>query len=624
MPRVTTPPGNIPRPQQNRIEMGKFKGVDFTSGVVNVDPSRSPDAVNMMPDDDGYPRKRYGYDTVREYSGAVHGAYRFVFDDVNKQLVHAGNMLYDYDTSAVLYSAMASSPSCAVQLGGKLWIVDGSTYLVYDGTTVRPVSEIATVPIITVSKAPNGKGGATSYKPVNLLTGKRTDSYLGVAGETAYTLSFNGLSPTLVTAEILDGNGNWQPKTETTHFTVNRTAGIVTFTTAPGASPVAGEDNVRITYETATSGVDKINHCRFCILYGVNGALDRVFVAGNPEDPNVDYWSEFNDPAYMGDTFYGVLGQEGSPIMGYGVLNERLVTYKAAEENERNVFLRSGQLDEEGFAVFPISNVLQGEGPVSSRSFASISGEPVFLTRRGVFALTPGDITGERYAQSRSYFINRKLRAESGLENAAAVAFGRFYVLAINGVMYLLDTEQRSYAGKSPFSTYQYEGYYWTGIAAVCVWVRDNVLYFGTADGKVCRFKTAGTSADYNDDGRPIACRWTTPLLNLGIWSNLKTVTGVWVVTQPYTRSSAEIYYSTDRVEDFFVRKANTDIFDFADVDFARWTFNTLDTPTITAGRRKAKKVKVFAVQVRNAELNEPMGIFAIQIDSKVAGRIRR
>lgn len=165
--------------------------------------------------------------------------------------------------------------------------------------------------------------------------------------------------------------------------------------------------------------------CRFCILYGVSGALDRVFAAGSPDEPNVDYWSEWSDPAYFGDVSYSILGQESSPIMGYSVLADTLVTHKQGEENGRNAFVRKGELDSDGFAVFKITNVIQGDGAVATRSFASLNSEPLFLTARGVYALTPSDVTGERYAQERSWYIGAALTYDAdgdGVVDRAAAA----------------------------------------------------------------------------------------------------------------------------------------------------------------------------------------------------------
>lgn len=527
--------------------------------------------------------------------------------------------------AAEVYAGMNDAASCAVQMNGKLWILDGKTYLCFDGEAVRPVSEEATVPLITIAKAPNGQTGATSYQPVNLLTGKRTDSYLGTQSDVDYYLSFGDLASGEVTVETLDEDGAWQTMAQS-GYTVDAQLGKVHFSAAPGESPVEGEDNVRITYETAAKA-QLVNACNIAILYGVNSALDRVFMTGDPAYPGTDRWSEWNDPAYIGDINYGVLGSDACPIVGYSVLSGLLVAHKENEENGRNAFVRAGTLDDEGNAQFLITNVVQGEGAVAPGSFASISSEPLFLTKRGVFSLTSADVTGEKYAQNRSFYLNGALQRESRLSEASGLVWGRFYVLAApgSGRLYLLDTERKVYESRAPASSYQLEGYFWTGVNAVKLWQQNGQLRFGTQDGKVCEFWPAdGVSGHYNDDGRPVAARWTTPLMNLGVWSNLKTVTGVWVVGQPHARSGGEIYYATDKLYEKLARSYNIDVFDWNDIDFTRWTFNTLDRPAITNARKKAKKVKLFQVRVENARESEPFGIFAIHIHYRVGSKVKR
>ena len=633
MPKRIVENESIPEVSTRAVTLEKFRGVDLSSSVTNVAATRSPAAPNMMPSTDGFPVKRPGWHAVLTLEGEVHGAYTLVKNGTAHRLVHAGTTLYKVtvgedgaETAAAVYAEMADRESSGVQLNEKLWLLDGKTYLVYDGETVQPASAVATVPKITIAKAPNGKSGATSYLPVNLLTGKRTDSYRGTEetkAETVYYLSFNALTDTAVTAQVLQADGSWAAKAEGTDFTVDRPLGKVTFKTAPGKSPVDGEDNVQITYEVADRA-DTINKCRFCILYGVSGALDRVFAAGSPDEPNVDYWSEWSDPAYFGDVSYSILGQESSPIMGYSVLADTLVTHKQGEENGRNAFVRKGELDSDGFAVFKITNVIQGDGAVATRSFASLNSEPLFLTARGVYALTPSDVTGERYAQERSWYIGAALTREQALEKACATVWGRFYVLAVNGTLYLLDGAQKSYESKNPYSTYQYESYYWPGIPATCVWVEAGALRFGTAGGEVREFWPGTLAGQYNDGGQPVTAYWCTPLMNLGTWSNVKTVTNVWVVGKPYSRSGGEMYFITNKDYERLGRSYNIDIFDWNDIDFNRFTFNSLDGPVVVPMRKKAKKIQTFQLKVENARPNEPFGLLAIQINFKVGGLVKK
>ena len=216
MPKRIVENESIPEVSTRAVTLEKFRGVDLSSSVTNVAATRSPAAPNMMPSADGFPVKRPGWHAVLTLEGEVHGAYTLVKNGTAHRLVHAGTTLYKVtvgedgaETAAAVYTEMADRESSGVQLNEKLWLLDGKTYLVYDGETVQPASAVATVPKITIAKAPNGKSGATSYLPVNLLTGKRTDSYRGTEetkAETVYYLSFNALTDTAVTAQVLQAD----------------------------------------------------------------------------------------------------------------------------------------------------------------------------------------------------------------------------------------------------------------------------------------------------------------------------------------------------------------------------------------------------------------------------------
>lgn len=647
--------GNLSNPTVYMKTLERFRGVDLSSGETACAEYRSPDAMNMMPDKNGYPVKRPGYKTEAKLEGTVHSAFRLNANGKELELVHAGTKLYRMDTKEPVYEEMADTESNAWQIGSRLWIVDGKKYLCYDGETVRPVEEIATPAMITISKAPNGLDGATSYKPANLLTGKRIDSFLGTEEDDEYTLSHKGLkTESTVTVRLLGTDGVWYEDTGTeggdveveidgagvfVTFTVDKVLGKVKFSQPPGKSPLDGEDNVRIEYEINNDKADVINRMRAGIVYGVGGAMDRLFLTGNPDEPTIDRWSEFKDPAFFPDLNYGEMGQDGAPIIGYSVMGDALVAHKKSEKEGRNAFVRRGELDEAGEAVFRITNVITGEGAIAEKSFQSFGGEPVFLTKDGVFALTPSDLTGERYTQLRSYFLNGALLREKGLETAKSCVWGQFYCLAVNGKIYLLDNEQKSYESRSPNSSYQYEGYVFDGIKATALWVnRSGRLSFGTEDGKICVFGDPLEGSDGTDytgmeetEPVPVGAWWSTPLLTLDSWSNLKSVKNVWVAAMPYGRTSGEIWYSTDKkvldlaktYETELVREYDVGIFSFTQTDFDDFTFNANGRGMIFPTRKKAKKVKMFQVIVKNMKA-QPFGLLAIALQYTKGGRIKK
>ena len=64
-------------------------------------------------------------------------------------------------------------------------------------------------------------------------------------------------------------------------------------------------------------------------------------------------------------------------------------------------------------------------------------------------------------------------------------------------------------------------------VPAQCLTVLDDELWFGTADGKLCRFRQAEEDDAYCDDDAAIDAYWRTPTLPLGDWGRGKTVRDV-------------------------------------------------------------------------------------------------
>ncbi len=598
-----------------------FRGVDMNNSPTNVDPSRSPAAPNMIRDQVGKVRKRMGYKTVATApnGGRVNGVYRLG----EEALVHAGDKLYRWDgeTAFTELGAMADARSRGFVFDQKLYLLDGTTYQVYDGTTLAAVSENAKVPTIIISRNPSG--GGTTYEALNLLSRKWTESFLGTETDKTYQLTTEELDSDPVTAEVMNTDGEWVEKTEGTDFTVDRAKGTVTFSTAPGKPPVTGQDNVKITAAKTREGyLDRVNHCTMFAVYGVGGAADRVFLSGNPEQAGMDYYSAYEDPTFIPDTSYTKLSRDGSRVVGYAVLNNALAAFLDGAADGRNVVIRTGSLDNSGEAIFRITNTLIGENAVATDSFAFCGKEPLFLTNQGVYAITAEELTGEKYSQERSYYIGSALQEADGKEDAFGVVYRDFYVLSLAGDLYLLDLQQRTYEKNSPYSSYQYECYYWPGIQARVLWVDGDALCFGTADGKLRRF---GTNVDdpesYNDDGEAIDAYWETSDFDGKAFFHSKTFTSVSCRLAAAVLTGVKIFAQKRGIwSQVFDAKERARYFDWSYIDFAKFVFSADQTPRTLFGKIKIKKVDKVRFRLQNKELNEPFGLYLFGLEWREPG----
>lgn len=595
-------------PAKSRFAVDEFRGVNFTDTPGLVDKTRSPDAPNMIRDVPGKVRKCMGYERMAEYDGRINGYHERRGDA--EGLVHAGSKLYK--GSAVLYDGMADSRSRSWQMGDKLYIQDGKALLVYDGTRVKKASEGAYIPTLTIAKSP--AGGGKEYEALNLLQPAFIELFAGDGTAKSYQLSFGGLDSTAVKCWILDSSANWAEKTEGTDFSVNRQTGTVTFTAAPGKSPITGEDNVKIqACRTVAGYADRINKCTLGILFGVSGNADRLFVSGNPDGDYIhyDWYSGQNDPTYWPDTAYSTVGAANSAVMGYTVINNYLAAIKDDREPERNIVIRQGNLvDNE--PAFPVYNTLQGPGAVAPWSSAYLKTEPLFLTNLGVYAVTTSDISGEKYSQNRSYYLDGKLRKEPGLQNAFGFVYNDLYWLCLNGKAYILDGLQPLSTDRSaPYSTRQYAGFYRTNLPARVMWEKDGRLWFGSESGKVYRFYAdTADPASYNDDGAAIDAWWTTGYIYGGAFERNKIFRRISVLVDSLPVTSIELLTRRKGIWESVRRESSgTRYHSWKYTAWSKWTWRIDETPKSLVTKAKIKKADKAQYRFRNAELDEPFSI---------------
>lgn len=626
-------------PARNVVKIETFKGVDLNSSPSNVEITRSPNAPNMMRDVPGKVRKRQGYERIAQFSGKrINGVHilRSAEKNEEKVLIHAGDSLYL--EGKAIYTGMADERSVGRQFYGKLFIFDGKKALCYGefeteetaaaetetdkeekpkAFMVKPLEDAAYIPTVIISRKPTG--GGTTLEPLNLIGRKWKESFLSDGTAKVYQLTAKDLDADKVTARIMTKEGEWTDKKEGTDFTVDRKNGTVTFTTTPGASPVTGYDNVEITAAKTRKGyADKINKCKIISLFGVNGAMDRMFLSGNPDFPNRDWYCKMADGFFWGDLWYSTLGQDGSAIVGYSIINDRLAAHKSDAEEGRNVILRKGEMGEKD-ATFPIIGTLTGRGALGSHTFGYLGSEPLFLTDIGIMAITAADLTGEKYSQSRSYYIDNALTAEKGLANAYAYIWRDFYLISTGGGrVYLLDGLQKSYERDNPYSSFQYECYVWENVPARVFWEdAEGRLCFGDAAGNLFRFFDDVTNQkSYNDNGKAISARWDTAELSGKLFYKNKNFRRLDFVLAPAIATGAKVFAQVKGVwSEIFDSGARAMYFDFTHINWERINFSTDDTPRTIGGKIKIKKVDKVAFSLRNEQLNEPFGIYSLAME---------
>ncbi len=645
MPKITV--SYARKSRLSEVKISRFRGVDLSSPPAHVDSSRSPDAPNMMPDFSGKPVKRPGYAEFQEYGAKIYGVFLLNLSSGTKRVVHAGTGLYLDNPEHPLASDMNEAYSAAVQFGEKLWIFDRAHYRVLgyfenpDYNAGNPASEptiwqlreaadFAYEPTVTISRDPDG--GGTPYEPFNLIGTRFTDSFLATATATVYQLSYDGIEGGSAVVRKLGASSTaknkvWVTLTEGTDYTVDTALGQITFASAPGVSPVTGEDNVVVSAgKTIPEYAAMIADCRVCTLFGAEGAENRVFAAGNPDYPERDWYSQMDNPAYFGETWYADLGAGSSRIMGYSHVGNLLAVHRENAEGNGNVILRTGEISE-GEAVFPVTNILKGPGAVCTRGFGSLGGEPLFLTGEGIYALTEKDATGEKYAERRSFYIDKALTAAGNLAGACASVWRNFFLLSVGTRLYLLDGSQRDYASGEPYSNYQYECYYWENIPATVVWAEGDGLFFGGADGRVFRFDLAdaddGTDGYYKDCGAAIEAHWDLPAPAGNDFYADKALCYLAVQLEPHPRTSVKVEAKVRGVwKTVWQQSAVFRYFKWSALSWPAFSWQSDDGARTFGRKRLLPRLDKISIRIGNAVAGEPFGLYAVGLEYTESGKL--
>ena len=571
------------------IMIDRFAGVDFASHPTKVDWSRSPDACNMIANDAYFPVKRTGYRCETQFQEEIFGLHRLGSDI----LCHTGTELWklaEDSTKTKLYTGMNRHKSASFLMNGKLWLLDGKTYLVYDGKTVQPVRDTAYVPTTTIGSPP--AGGGTSLEAVNLLTPKRINTFVGDGKSTIYQLDTTYIDIDSVQCSDFPVR------------MVNTVTGEVTFEQPP--PDAGGIANVIITF-AKTADDQVIDKCTICGMYG--GKNDtRVFVSGNADEPNCDWQSGLYDPTYFPDTGYTRIGSDASAIMGYARQYDAQIVLKSDGQDAKQ-YIRTFVLDENDRPSYPLRQGAEAAGAVSADAVDVWDGIPYYVSYQGVMGIYGTNVNEQRVIAGISQRIDPKLCREPLNHAVSCVWNGRYY-LAVGGHCYVADNRQME--NNIP------EWYYWDHIPAVCFLPdSEGKLWFGTADGRVCTFASPSDLQRYDDDGVPIRAWWSTPLSTLGEWSKRKTILSCHPVLMPYGYSGAQVCYRTERMMES-VRETAFSQFTFAAIDFSRFCFRSAEAAVPVAVHRRIRQVRLFQTVVRNDHAGEPFGLLGMTVRYQV------
>lgn len=295
---------------------------------------------------------------------------------------------------------------------------------------------------------------------------------------------------------LYDGQGNQ-------HGYIDIEKGILYIFDSINIEPPNGvQDNITVTYSPYE--VDEtITHCAFGCRFGYQGR-DTLFLSGNPKYPNKDFYSYTvkEDFTYFPADNIETFGSPSTSVKAYLHISDgTLAVLKESSRTEPSIYYRGVSYNTNELGVttiqYPVKAGASGEGAINAYTCGNLQGDNLFVSENGIFGLTLSEnvVVNERYAKERDKFIHAKV-IKHNLANAVATVYQGKYLLAVDGVCYVMDSRFKSTSQEDADDTFSYECWFWDNMPIHCFCVYNNELYFGTKDGKFCKFK----KDSYTDD----------------------------------------------------------------------------------------------------------------------------
>ena len=633
-----------------------FRGCDFTTDPAEIDDTRSPDALNMIADDAGFPEKRCGWRIMHELTGRIRNMIYVHFDGVTNPciVVHHGTTLTAYDfktnTATLLYSGMADGPSAMFLHGGKLYTLDGSKFMRFyysSGYQAEEVKNVAKIPTTGVGghyeAEDDGHGNltytwtpCTEYEEPNLLSSQQINELAGDGANKVFWLIEKGCTVTKVEKYSA---GEWTEMLSTAYVVSEDATNEKTkiaFVTEPEPHPQgAGLDNLRVTFTSTENPADatQIEHCTIATQYGYFND-NRIFVSGNADRKHRDWACAVDDPTYWEKNQWTDIGSDQTAIMGYLHYGDVLAIVKEDDNQDAEIYIRSASVQSDNSVLYPVQQGVKGVGAISRTAFGSLRDDALFYAREGVFAVAGTDASQQRTVQNRSYFVDNKLRNEPNKKDAVGCVWGNRYLLAFPDTGHCYVADARMQAGMN--ESYVYDWFYWENLPACSFLEFDGNLYFGTKSGQICRMNddlesmlryvdALSRTPDPRDvtiereawtGGTAIRAHWATRSDALGTMSRLKTLTkrGNVLQIKPYTNSDVSVQVLTDKSGPDLLVNSQMDVWNFAELDFGNIDFNALSSPRVVPFNSKVKGFQVVQIIIENDYPEQCFGIFGIQL----------
>lgn len=602
-------PAKPPKP----IEIDKFLGLNQSIGETEIKLGEAVNQTNFRLTQDYKPQKRSGHKTFVDFDNelACQGGWQGTLNGKNSFIFINNGNVYEYDLdistettaladlitegTVILLGTITDARTSIFWFESKVYFINGTDYKYYDGSTYGDVEGY--IPTIAIETPP--AGGGTDFEDVNLLTGKKKQNFTGDNTATLYQLRELNIDADLLLITV-DGVS----LTEGVEFTVNRTNGTVDFSTgsAPLGAPVTDALVVIQWNKASATNVALVKNNRFATDFGP-GNDTAIFMWGNENFGNKRMWSGTLDASYWPEFNFTLIGSDEFPITDIAIQYDRQIIFKT----NRTYYSYAEYVSALEKYEYPVFDLNEAVGNVAFHAVQIVENNPVSLHKQSWWEWSNTQVEDERNAKNISERIRKSLE---DLDLSTAITF---------------DNQKQ----KELFVNVGSKVYIWNyGIDAFYIfdnieanWFLDieGVIYYG-ANGTVERRE------GLNDNGVAISANLELGFTDFGVNELVKNSRKLWITIQPYSRTSVDISYATDKTPESAAKTIKTAgfvLFDFTLIDFADFSFESNRNPQPFRRKVRAKKYAYIKFIFNNEEPDEELTILSLKIIAETAGEVK-
>ena len=579
--------------------------------------NESPEMLNLLWKDGALCSRDGQVYASGESLGTGWSAYEGLFHD--NAFFHIGNKIYHADLADTnvyegelklkeMISAVPENRGVWFRYGDSLFYKNRGAYvqikkvgnLWYNGYA----EHFAYTPVILINAEPT-TGAGDEYQGENRLSGKKTVWFSTVSGVKEYHLPVQNIDS--VDKVIVD-------EVELTEgYTVNLTAGTVTFNVEPTHHTPVRPNTVRITFTKANpDAYNSIMDCNCAAVYGGDQNV-CVVLGGCTAQPNAYFWCGNHtvmDPFYFPFEQYNLAGDAQDAITGFGKQQNMLVIFK--ERSIGRAALGTQQISGLVRLSMDYTAINAAIGCDLPGSIQLVENNLVFAsTRNGVCIVRDSSAAYENNITP----ISRKV--DNGLipllrraETVCSYDDGERYWIVADGEVYAWDYTLSGFSDPVWF--------YFNNInAAAFITAGRNTLHLDKV-GRVTAMHN-----NYRDYDAPIQKKYRFAAQYMGSYDRLKDITGVIFTVKGATDTVIHISYETDYekrddltpVESTSWRLSPRNL-RFRDLSFRKFA---------TVARRKpgCRHVRHFTMALSNNEIGTDMAVISAQVLYRYQGRDR-